>query len=222
MDTYKEIGDGHHSRPICGPGSTMGRHRGGKGDRCDMRRFPIAAAHHFVERNSAYRTCPRFSPVPVFPLRPARLNWCPMVSVPDFPHHWYRQDSNGLWSSKHGQLPVGAEVIGGSDHPTGGVGQIIYPDIDAVATGYEKWCANMCAPNQNGKAPEFPGPYNLTSLVMADNCYSYARDVVNFGPPGSYKDPGGDLPKNFECIDVIIGAKADGLRMDLDAPNSRY
>jgi len=50
---------------------------------------------------------------------------------PDY--HWYRQDSNGLWSSKHGQLPVGPQV---SD-----------PTKDARSWGYNKSCDAMCAPN---------------------------------------------------------------------------
>jgi RHS repeat-associated protein len=50
---------------------------------------------------------------------------------PDY--HWYRQDSNGLWSSKHGYLPVGP--------------QIPDPDADARASGYDKTCGSMCAPD---------------------------------------------------------------------------
>jgi uncharacterized protein RhaS with RHS repeats len=50
---------------------------------------------------------------------------------PDY--HWYRQDSNGMWSSKHGQLPVGP--------------QITDPNKDAASWGYDKPCGSMCAPN---------------------------------------------------------------------------
>ncbi len=51
---------------------------------------------------------------------------------PDY--HWYRQDSNGGWSSKHGWAPVGP--------------QIDNPDADAFTWGYTKSCGAMCAPNQ--------------------------------------------------------------------------
>jgi len=40
---------------------------------------------------------------------------------PDY--HWYRQDSNGRWSSKHGWAPVGPQVDD--------------PDADAKVTGYD-------------------------------------------------------------------------------------
>jgi RHS repeat-associated protein len=54
---------------------------------------------------------------------------------PDY--HWYRQDANGLWSSKHGQRPVGPQL----------------PNINAVTKeangwGYDQQCGSMCAPNQ--------------------------------------------------------------------------
>jgi RHS repeat-associated protein len=54
---------------------------------------------------------------------------------PDY--HWYRQDVNGGWSSKHGQAPVGPQL----------------PDIGAVVQeayqwGYTDQCGSMCAPNQ--------------------------------------------------------------------------
>jgi hypothetical protein len=29
-----------------------------------------------------------------------------LVSAPGEDYHWYRQDSNGLWSQKHGNAPV--------------------------------------------------------------------------------------------------------------------
>jgi len=50
---------------------------------------------------------------------------------PDY--HWYRLDSNGMWSSKHGQRPVGPQV---SD-----------PNGDAKSWGYDQSCGAMCAPN---------------------------------------------------------------------------
>jgi RHS repeat-associated protein len=51
---------------------------------------------------------------------------------PDY--HWYRQDWNGKWSSKHGSTPVGP--------------QITNPDQDAHSWGYEFFCGTMCAPNK--------------------------------------------------------------------------
>ncbi len=48
-------------------------------------------------------------------------------------YHWYRQDSNGLWSSKHGGMPVGAQVNS--------------PDADAHSWGYNVFCGTMCAPS---------------------------------------------------------------------------
>jgi RHS repeat-associated protein len=51
--------------------------------------------------------------------------------VPDY--HWYRQDVNGLWSSKHGLNPV--------------AGQVSSYDKDARSWGYDQWCGSMCAPN---------------------------------------------------------------------------
>jgi RHS repeat-associated protein len=51
---------------------------------------------------------------------------------PDY--HWYRQDSNGMWSSKHGWEKVGP--------------QIANPDIDARSWGYDHPCGTMCAPNK--------------------------------------------------------------------------
>jgi RHS repeat-associated protein len=51
---------------------------------------------------------------------------------PDY--HWYRQDMNGQWSSKHGLNPVGP--------------QISKTDPDAHSWGYDQWCGSMCAPNQ--------------------------------------------------------------------------
>jgi hypothetical protein len=49
---------------------------------------------------------------------------------PDY--HWYRQDSNGGWSSKHGQSPVGPQTD---------------PATDAAAWGYTDNCGCMCAPD---------------------------------------------------------------------------
>jgi RHS repeat-associated protein len=48
-------------------------------------------------------------------------------------YHWYRQDSNGLWSSKHGGTPVGPQVNN--------------PDADAHSWGYNVFCGTMCAPS---------------------------------------------------------------------------
>ena len=51
---------------------------------------------------------------------------------PDY--HWYRQDSNGRWSSKHGWAPVGPQVDD--------------PDADAKVTGYDNPpCGSLCAPD---------------------------------------------------------------------------
>jgi RHS repeat-associated protein len=50
--------------------------------------------------------------------------------------HWYRQDADGKWSSKHGyekQSTVGPQVD---------------PDVDARRTGYTTPCKDMCAENQ--------------------------------------------------------------------------
>lgn len=61
---------------------------------------------------------------------------CPLFSFslgPDY--HWYRQDSNGSWSSKHGGLPVGSS-------------QVTDPGADAAAWGYTTECSAMCARNQ--------------------------------------------------------------------------
>jgi RHS repeat-associated protein len=49
-------------------------------------------------------------------------------------YHWYREDSNGLWSWKHGGLPVGSQV---SD-----------PAKDAKTWGYNEDCGTMCAKNR--------------------------------------------------------------------------
>jgi RHS repeat-associated protein len=62
------------------------------------------------------------------------------VHPPEYPsmdlgrdYHWYRQDSNGMWSSKHGGTPVGSQVN--------------YPDSDAHSWGYNVFCGTMCAPS---------------------------------------------------------------------------
>lgn len=64
---------------------------------------------------------------------------------PDY--HWYRQDSNGGWSSKHGLLPVGPQVDPGKDAAAGIPG---FP-----GTSYPDFCAFMCAPNHNGACQRF-------------------------------------------------------------------
>ena len=48
-------------------------------------------------------------------------------------YHWYRQDRNGGWSSKHGTTPVG--------------GQVQDPFADARIWGYDQPCGRMCAPD---------------------------------------------------------------------------
>ena len=48
---------------------------------------------------------------------------------PDY--HWYRQDSNGGWSSQHGHQAVGPQVTD--------------PIADAKAWGYDRDCGKMCA-----------------------------------------------------------------------------
>jgi len=49
-------------------------------------------------------------------------------------YHWYRQDSNGSWSSKHGLTRVGEQVAD--------------PFVDARSWGYDQPCGRMCAPDQ--------------------------------------------------------------------------
>jgi hypothetical protein len=46
-------------------------------------------------------------------------------------YHWYRQDSNGDWSNKHGNTPVGPQVKD--------------PTKDAADWGYKTPCGSMCA-----------------------------------------------------------------------------
>jgi len=115
---------------------------------------------------------------------------------PDY--HWYRQDSNGGWSSKHGWEPVGPQVD---------------PDEDAAATGYGVFCANMCVV---GAAPVYnPKPWNDPQHIHTNNCYSYGCDLLY--PPGRWNKPqpgSHPLPRNFKCADVINAAEEDGLTID--------
>ena len=78
--------------------------------------------------------------VPSVPEFPEFLSPSSDVHRPDHPddhlgpdYHWYRQDSNGLWSSKHGGTKVGPQVSS--------------PDTDAHSWGYNVFCGTMCAPN---------------------------------------------------------------------------
>ncbi len=131
-----------------------------------------------------------------------KLYYTPNFGGSGYPdYHWYRQDSNGGWSSKHGLTPVGPQVD---------------PGKDAAASGYSVFCANMCAPNQNGKEPSFnPAPWNDPQHVHTNNCYSYACDVLHPPGPPNRPQPGKNpLPPHFKCIDVINAAKQDGLTMD--------
>jgi len=125
---------------------------------------------------------------------------------PDY--HWYRQDSNGGWSSKHGWAPVGPQVN---------------PDEDAVATGYSNFCARMCAPNQNGMDPQYAPmveSWNDPYHIFTNNCYSYACDRLHPPGPRGKPQPGGGLPEGFKCIEVINAAQRDGLTLDFDVPTA--
>jgi RHS repeat-associated protein len=123
---------------------------------------------------------------------------------PDY--HWYRQDSNGKWSSKHGLLPVGPQVDS--------------PDQDARSTGYDVLCGTMCAKNLHGKhQPNYnPSIWNDPDHVHTNNCYSYACDRLHPKGPPNRPQPGESsgyrLPADFTCLDVINAAKKDGLKED--------
>jgi RHS repeat-associated protein len=113
-------------------------------------------------------------------------------------YHWYRQDSNGGWSSKHGWAPVGPQVN---------------PDSDAHHTGYGIFCGTLCAPNSGGMPPIYnPVPWNDPTHIHTNNCYSYACDRMHPpGPPG--KPQSGDsmgYSPGLGCIDLIIGARMEG------------
>jgi hypothetical protein len=127
-------------------------------------------------------------------------------------YHWYRQDSNGGWSSKHGWQKVGPQVD---------------PDKDAAAgipglpgSSYPDFCARMCAPDHDGKPPVYnPVPWNDTKHVKTNNCYSYACDVLHPPGPDNRPQPGGKtFGPNFKCIDVIKAAEQDGFYLDYDVP----
>jgi RHS repeat-associated protein len=65
-----------------------------------------------------------------------RLYWTANFMGTGYPdYHLYRQDSNGLWSSKHAISRVGRQVAS--------------PDSDAASWGYNVFCGTMCAPNQH-------------------------------------------------------------------------
>jgi RHS repeat-associated protein len=135
-----------------------------------------------------------------------KLFYTPNFARSGFPdYHWYRQDSNGGWSSKHGWAPVGPQID---------------PDKDAAATGYPVFCARMCAPDHDGKTPVYnPAPWNDSGHIHTNNCYSYACDVLH--PPGKpgRPQPGGKNPSpDFTCIDIINAAKHDGFLLDYDVP----
>jgi RHS repeat-associated protein len=136
-----------------------------------------------------------------------KLYYSPDYSGPGHPdYHWYRQDSNGGWSSKHGWAPVGNQVD---------------PDQDAAASGYGVFCANMCAPDQNGTPPQFAPmveSWNDPYHIETNNCYSYACDRLHPPTPGhrGKPQPGGGLPANFTCIGVMNAAQSDGLTLDFD------
>lgn len=63
-----------------------------------------------------------------------RLYYTPHFQGSPFPdYHWYRQDSNGGWSSKHGWEPVGPQLPN-----INGVNK------DANGWGYNVFCGTMC------------------------------------------------------------------------------
>ena len=135
-----------------------------------------------------------------------KLYYTPNFGGSGYPdYHWYRQDSNGGWSSKHGLTPVGPQVD---------------PSKDAAGSGYGVFCANMCAPNQNGGSPVYdPARWNDPGHVQTNNCYSYACDALHPpGPPNRPQPNGGHFRGNFKCIDIIKAAEKDGLFLDYDVP----
>ena len=135
-----------------------------------------------------------------------KLYYTPNYGGSGYPdYHWYRQDSNGGWSSKHGWAPVGPQVNPGSD---------------AAASGYGVFCANMCAPDQNGTAPVYnPVPWNDPNHIHTNNCYSYACDRLHPPGPDTKPQPGGhNPPANFGCMDIINAARSDGFTLDFDVP----
>jgi RHS repeat-associated protein len=134
-----------------------------------------------------------------------KLYYTPNFGGSGYPdYHWYRQDSNGKWSSKHGSWPVGPQV--GLDWLLGP-----QPDQDARSWGY-KFCGTMCAP---GPTPDYnPGPWNQPRHLLTNNCYSYACDRLH--PPDiAHKPQPGGSNRNFgSCQDVINAAESDGLSPD--------
>jgi RHS repeat-associated protein len=63
-----------------------------------------------------------------------RLYFTPNFAGSSYPdYHWYRQDSNGGWSSKHGWEPVGPQLPNTSA-----------VDKDALSWGYGVFCGTMC------------------------------------------------------------------------------
>ena len=139
-----------------------------------------------------------------------RLYYTPSHSstypYPDY--HWYRQDSNGSWSSKHGSTAVGPQVNN--------------PDQDATATGYGVFCGRMCAANQGGSDPTYnPVPWNDPKHIHTNNCYSYACDRLHPPGPDNKPQPGGhNPPVGFDCLYIFYAAQSDGLTPDFDVPAS--
>ena len=63
-----------------------------------------------------------------------RLYFTPNFQGSGYPdYHWYRQDSNGGWSSKHGWEPVGPQLPNANA-----------VDKDANGWGYGVFCGTMC------------------------------------------------------------------------------
>jgi RHS repeat-associated protein len=126
---------------------------------------------------------------------------------PDY--HWYRLDSNGGWSSKHGGAPVGPQVLGST------------PDQDAasaVAGQYTVFCGAMCAPNQGGLPIYNRAPWNDPDHIHTNNCFSYACDVLHPRGPTHMPQPGEGfghpMPFPFKCVDAIQAAMLGGLTAD--------
>lgn len=76
---------------------------------------------------------------------PPRTSKIALVIDPDEDYHFYRQDSNGMWSHK----PGGTKVTNRDS-----TGRPIYnPELasrDSGRLNYEKFCAYMCVPRKRG------------------------------------------------------------------------
>jgi RHS repeat-associated protein len=148
----------------------------------------------------------------------ARLYYTPHYGGGPYPdYHWYRQDSNGWWSSKHGWAKVGPQV--GPDSWLVGP----QPDYDARQSGYSVFCGMLCFPDNRGLPPIYnPVPWNDPSHIHTNNCYSYACDRMH--PPGPpYKPQPGEsmgyspqmgYSPHADCTSVIIGAMIEGAIRD--------